>query len=130
MTGFSRFIIKEKYGDNFYDFKKTDCRIREFVYTIDLQALKNISVYSCNSTNNNNNNSGNTNNDYFEKLNKEIFDYMNSTKTLLARVSTIVLPNSKNEKKPTAYILLETKLSKMRQNFDDIIWKKLFKNYV
>jgi len=128
LTNFSRFNIRKKFGENFYDFKKTNCRIREFVFTIDLNLAKSEDF-----------------SDKIEKINipkedikDKIFDYWNKCKTLTGRISTVLLPffteqirnfgdirDIHDQTQPIAGILLETKLSKYRENFDDLVWKEI-----
>jgi hypothetical protein len=122
LTQFSKFNIRHKFGENFYDFKKSDCRIREFVFTIDLDLLKSGESWSLDKSNQNITQ---------DNLDDKIFSYWNKCKTLIGRISTILLPVEgsdfkRDETQPVGCILLETKLSKFRENFDDLVWKELF----
>ncbi len=117
MTDYSKFVIRKNLGNNFYDYKKVDCRIRELVFTIDLRKVKrhfNAAVRNSNETRNNL--------DFTDK----IVEILNNSKTLHARISTILLPSSKKEDAPAACILLELRIAKRRQNFDDFLWKQIF----
>ncbi len=118
LTDYSKFVIRKNYGNNFYDYKKVDCRIREMVFTIDLRYLRNDS----NSCYNKKDDESKIGLDF----NNRIIDILNNSKTLLGRLSTILLPSTKKGDEPVACILLEVKLSKRRQNFDDFLWKQLF----
>jgi hypothetical protein len=110
MTEFSKFIIRKEQGENFYDFKNVNKRNIVLKYTINV-------------------NNGESQVNYFtpncveEIIKTKCINYCNSVKTLTSRVSTILLQGNKPENKPIACILLETKLAKVRQNFDDIEWK-------
>ncbi len=121
LTNFSRFNIRKKFGENFYDFKKSNCRIREFVFTIDLNLAKSEDDSSDTKTRSNVTN---------EEINHKIFDNWNKSKTLTGRISTVLLPIVSEQigdhMQPIAGILLETKLSKYRENFDDLVWKEIF----
>ena len=119
LTEFSKFSIRKKYGENFYDFKKSNCRIREFIFTIDLNMAKSQDSSDIKSENNNSK----------EEINDKIFDYWNRCKTLIGRITTVLLPigaERSRKETPMAGILLETKLSKYRENFDDLVWKELY----
>lgn len=105
MTDFSKFIIRSKYGNKFFDFKDEQCRIREFTYSITLQDTK---ESLCDKTN------------YIS----DVFKTLNLTKTLISRASAVLVQNI-NENKSNACILLETKISRFRQNFDFFHWQKL-----
>lgn len=103
MTDFSKYIIRNKYGNKFFDFKDEQCRIREFTYSISLKE----------------------NQEPFEKENfmANMFETFNSTKTLISRASAVLVQNI-DENKSNACILLETKISPFRQNFDYFHWQK------
>jgi len=122
LTEFSKFNIRHKFGENFYDFKKSDCRVREFVFTIDLNLLN-----TKDSELDEESKDVLTN----ENLDEKIFSYWGKSKTLIGRISTVLLPLEvgklkKQETQPVGCILLETKLSKFRENFDELVWKELF----
>jgi hypothetical protein len=122
LTQFSKFNIRHKFGENFYDFKKSDCRVREFVFTIDLNLLKTKDSGLCEESKDNLTN---------DNLDEKIFSYWSKFKTLLGRISTVLLPLEegklkREETQPVGCILLETKLSKFRENFDEMVWKELF----
>ena len=115
MTDYSKFIIRKNF-DQLYDYKNVDCRLREFIFTIDLRNLRKSSTE-------------------FElrnepmgasTFNKKIIEIFNNSKTLHGRISTILLPSTKKQETPSACILLEFKLCKRRQNFDDFLWKQIF----
>jgi hypothetical protein len=115
MTDYSKFIIRRKF-DQLYDYKNVDCRLREFIFTIDLRNLRKSPT------------------EYEHKneligasaFNKKILEIFNNSKTLHGRISTILLPSTKKQDSPSACILLEFKLCKRRQNFDDFLWKQIF----
>ena len=116
--------MRHKFGENFYDFKKSNCRIREFIFTIDL----NLTKYD----DDNINSELSDQNFFSDNIEEKIFNYWNKCKTLLGRISTVLLPigtefkNQTHANYPMACILLETKLSKFRENFDDMVWKEIY----
>ena len=105
MTDFSKYILKKKYKDNFFDYKDENNRIRVFTYTI-----------------NGNKNKEQENNKKGEKL----FDDLCNIKTLVSRASPVLLKIK--EGFYIACILLETKFSLIRQNFDFFYWKSDWNN--
>ena len=99
MSKFSKYVLKKKYGDKFFDFKDENNRIRVFTYTIE----KNFESK--------------------EKILDNFFEVLNSNKTLVSRASAVLLQNyGDNGTNPC--ILLETKYSILRQNYDYFLWKK------
>lgn len=104
MTDYSQFIIRNKFGDSFYDFKKESSRIVNFSYSINI--LKEDKLMTASTDH------------FFSKL----FNNLNNTKTLTSRASTILI-QSKEDNKPYPCILLETKLASFRQNFDFFYWR-------
>lgn len=104
MTDYAKFIIRNKYGEQFYDFKRENCRIKTFTYSINVVKEE---VLIQNKSDN-----------FFSKL----FNNLNNAKTLVSRASTVLLQNY-DDNKPFACILLETKFSRFRQNFDYFHWK-------
>jgi hypothetical protein len=99
MSKFSKYVLKKKYGDKFFDFKDENNRIRIFTYTIE----KNFESK--------------------EKILDNFFEVLNSNKTLVSRASAVLLQNyGDNGTNPC--ILLETKYSILRQNYDYFLWKK------
>lgn len=116
LTDYSKFVIRKNLGNNFYDYKKVDCRIRELVFTIDLRELRNKNL------------EGNNERESKSVLNfdERIVKILNNSKTLIGRFSTILLPSTKKDDVPSACILLEVRLSRRRQNFDDFLWKQVF----
>jgi hypothetical protein len=105
MTDYSRFIIREKYKNKFFDFRNEECRIRVFTYSIYLKKPEELFNL-------------NNNENYFDKL----FNNLNNTKTLVSRASAVLLQSYENNKSNAA-ILLETKLSPFRQNYDYYHWR-------
>lgn len=95
MTDFSKFIMFKK-NIEFFDFRKEDNKFRIFTYTID--------------GNKNENNNGN---DLIEKLSK--------IKTLVSRASPVMIKDK--EDSLCSCILLESKFSVVRQNYDFFYWK-------
>ena len=104
MTDFSQYILKKKYQDKFFDFKDEKCRIRIFTYTIFQDSINEKEIVT-------------------EKCLKKLFELLNSSKTLVSRASSVLLQNFSES---NACILLETKFSPYRQNFDYYHWK----NYI
>ena len=105
MTDFSKYILKKKYKDHFFDFKDEYNRLRVFTYTID----------------------GSKNNEQENKKKGEkLFDDLCKIKTLVSRASPVLL-NGKGETY-IACIFLETKFSLYRQNFDYFYWKSDWNN--
>ncbi len=104
MTDFSQYILKKKYQDKFFDFKDEKSRIRIFTYTIFQDSINEKEIVK-------------------EKCLKKLFELLNSCKTLVSRASSVLLQNFSE---PNACILLETKFSPYRQNFDYYHWK----NYI
>ena len=105
MTDFSKYILKKKYRDHFFDFKDENNRLRVFTYTIDY--AKNKEQES-------------------KKRGEKLFEDLSKIKTLVSRASPVLL-NIQNE---TYYacIFLETKFSLFRQNFDFFYWKNDWNN--
>lgn len=105
MTDFSKYILKIKYKDKFFDFKNDQCNIRSFTYSINLN--KDQKQY-----------------DNIEgKYLKQLFCTLNGNKTLVSRASAVLLKNY-GVNRSISCILLETKISPFRQNFDYFLWKK------
>jgi hypothetical protein len=99
MSKFSKYVLKKKYGDKFFDFKDENNRIRVFTYTIEKKFESK------------------------EKILDNFFEVLNSNKTLVSRASAVLLQNyGDNGTNPC--ILLETKYSILRQNYDYFLWKK------
>jgi hypothetical protein len=115
LTDFSRFSIRKTYGANFYDFKIPKSRMREFIFTIDINKFTEEKserdatekVFSK------------------ENMNEYIFELLNRTKTLIGRISSVLIHLEGEDKDPTPCVLLEVKLSKKRENFDDFVWKEI-----
>ena len=104
MTDFSQYILKKKYQDKFFDFKDEKSRIRIFTYTIFQDSINEKEIVK-------------------EKCLKKLFELLNSCKTLVSRASSVLLQNFGDS---YACIMLETKFSPFRQNFDYYHWK----NYI
>lgn len=104
MTDFSKYIIKNKYQDKFFDFKDDDCRMRVFTYSIAI-------------------NKEEKDGENEESSLKQLFNSLNRNKTLVSRASSVLLQNF-GVSRSNACILLETKMSRYRQNFDYFQWKK------
>ena len=111
MKDFSKYIIRNKYEDKFFDFKNENCRIRVFTYSIAINQADNDFINDPENSINN------------PKCLQNLFDNFNSTKTLVSRASAVLLQNY-GDNHSNACILLETKLSPYRQNFDYFHWKK------
>ena len=105
MTDFSKYILKKKYKDHFFDFKDENNRLRVFTYTIDGAKI---------------------NEQDNKKKGEKLFDELSKIKTLVSRASPVLL-NSKGETY-IACIFLETKFSIYRQNFDFFYWKSDWNN--
>ena len=101
MTDFSKYILKKKYKNQFFDFKDQNNRLRIFTYTIDGPKSK-------------------------EKKGEKLFEDLSKIKTLVSRATPVLL----NSQGGTyiACILLETKFSLYRQNFDFFFWKSDWNN--
>ena len=121
MTDFSKFLIKKEFGDDFYDFKSQENKIQVFNFTININYLKT---------------SGNMFELDTEIVDKKMLDYLNSFKTFTARISSIMLENTKETSisqelnsvtTPICCVLLEVKISKIRQNFDEFVWREFLK---
>jgi hypothetical protein len=115
-TNYSKLILRNNFKDNFYDYKKAECRIRELIFTIDVRCLK------TNSQGNKKENESSRSLNFKDK----IIQILNNSKTLIGRFSTILSPSTKKDNNPASSILLELKLSKRRQNFDDFLWIEVF----
>ena len=105
MTDFSKYILKKKYKDHFFDFKDESNRLRVFTYTID---------------------SAKINEQENKKKGEKLFEDLSKIKTLVSRASPILL-KGKGENY-IACIFLETKFSFYRQNFDFFYWKSDWNN--
>jgi hypothetical protein len=99
MSNFSKYILKKKYNNKFFDFKDEDNRIRVFTYTIEKKF------------------------EIKEKILDNFFEVLNSNKTLVSRASAVLLQNY-GDTGTNPCILLETKYSSLRQNYDYFLWKK------
>ena len=99
MSKFSKYVLKKKYGDKFFDFKDENNRIRVFTYTIEKKFESK------------------------EKILDNFFEVLNSNKTLVSRASAVLLQNY-GDIGTNPCILLETKYSILRQNYDYFLWKK------
>ena len=105
MTDFSKYILKKKYKDHFFDFKDENNRLRVFTYTID----------------------GDKNKEQENKKKGEkLFEDLSKIKTLVSRASPVLLNGQGSTY--IACILLETKFSLTRQNFDFFYWKSDWNN--
>ena len=105
MTDFSKYIIKKKYKDHFFDFKDENNRLRVFTYTID----------------------GDKNKEQENKKKGEkLFEDLSKIKTLVSRASPVLLNGQGSTY--IACIFLETKFSLTRQNFDFFYWKSDWNN--
>ena len=105
MSEHSRFILKQRFGDNLFDFTKEDMQVFVFKYTIIDRAKEEKLIKDKNLNN--------------------LFETLNSYKTLISRASVVLL-TQKNSDTYKPLILLETKISQIRQNFDYITWNKFF----
>ena len=105
MTDFSKYILKKKYKDHFFDFKDENNRLRVFTYTIDCAKI---------------------NEQESKKKGEKLFEDLSKIKTLVSRASPILL-KGKGENY-IACIFLETKFSYYRQNFDFFYWKSDWNN--
>jgi hypothetical protein len=103
MTDYSKFIIRNKY-DKFFDFQEN--RVRVFTYSINIKNEESLLDEKVNNI--------------FSKL----FNILNNNKTLVSRASVVLLQNYEDNKS-NACVLLETKLSPFRQNFDYFHWRCL-----
>ena len=105
MTDFSKYILKKKFKDRFFDFKDENNRLRIFTYTIDGSKTKEQEN---------------------KKKGEKLFDDLSKIKTLVSRASPVLL-NGQDETY-IACIFLETKFSLFRQNFDFFYWKSDWNN--
>ena len=105
MTDFSKYILKKKYKDKFFDFQDENNRMRVFTYTIDLG--KNKEKESI-------------------KRQEKLYEDLNKIKTLVSRATPVLLTGQENIF--IASIFLETKFSLYRQNFDFFYWKSDWNN--
>ena len=105
MTDFSKYIIKKRFKDHFFDFKDNNNRLRIFTYTID---------------------GGKNYDQENKKKGEKLFDDLSKIKTLVSRATPVLL-NGRGETY-IACIFLETKFSKHRQNFDYFYWKSDWNN--
>ena len=101
MTDFSKYILKKKYNNQFFDFKDQNNRLRIFTYTIDGPKNK-------------------------EKKGEKLFEDLSKIKTLVSRATPVLLNGQGGTY--IACILLETKFSLYRQNFDFFFWKSDWNN--
>lgn len=61
---------------------------------------------------------------------EQIFNYLNSTKCLTARISKVILmSNSTVDEGNNVVILLQTRISRKRQNFDEFSYFNFYKNF-
>jgi hypothetical protein len=105
MTDFSKYILKKKFKDHFFDFKDENNRLRVFTYTID---------------------GAKTKEQENKKKGEKLFEDLSKIKTLVSRASPVLL-NSQGDNY-MACIFLETKFSIFRQNFDFFYWKSDWNN--
>ena len=100
MTDFSKYILKKKYKDKFFDFQDENNRMRIFTYTIDGGKMKEKESI---------------------KRQEKLYEELNKIKTLVSRATPVLLTGQ--EGTFIACVLLETKFSLYRQNFDFFYWK-------
>ena len=105
MTDFSKYILKKKYKDHFFDFKDENNRLRVFTYTIDGEKNKEQEN---------------------KKKGEKLFEDLSKIKTLVSRASPVLLNGQGSTY--IACIFLETKFSLTRQNFDFFYWKSDWNN--
>jgi len=105
MTDFSKYILKKKYKDKFFDFQDENNRMRVFTYTIDGGKIKEKETI---------------------KRQEKLYEELNKIKTLVSRATPVLLTGQ--EGFFTASIFLETKFSFYRQNFDFFYWKSDWNN--
>ena len=105
MTDFSKYILKKKYNDKFFDFQDENNRIRVFTYTIDGGKIKEKEAI---------------------KRQEKLYEELNKIKTLVSRATPVLLTAQNGSF--IACILLETKYSFYRQNFDFFYWKSDWNN--
>ena len=105
MTDFSKYILKKKYKDKFFDFQDENNRMRVFTYTIDGGKMKEKETI---------------------KRQEKLYEELNKIKTLVSRATPVLLTGQ--EGFFTASIFLETKFSFYRQNFDFFYWKSDWNN--
>ena len=105
MTDFSKYILKKKYKDNFFDFRDENNRIRVFTYTIDGGKIKEKEAI---------------------KRQEKLYEELRKLKTLVSRATPVLLTGQ--EGSFITCIFLETKFSFYRQNFDYFYWKSDWNN--
>ena len=105
MTDFSKYILKKKYKDKFFDFQDENNRMRIFTYTIDGGKIKEKEAI---------------------KRKEKLYEELNKIKTLVSRATPVLLTGQSGAF--IACILLETKISFYRQNFDFFYWKSDWNN--
>ena len=105
MADFSKYILKKKYKDKFFDFQDENNRMRIFTYTIDIGKVKEKEAI---------------------KRQEKLYEELNKIKTLVSRATPVLLTNQ--EGIFVSSIFLETKFSYYRQNFDFFYWKSDWNN--
>ena len=105
MTDFSKYILKKKYKDKFFDFQDENNRMRVLTYTIDGSKIKEKEAI---------------------KKQEKLYEELNKIKTLVSRATPVLLTGQ--EGTFIACIFLETKFSFYRQNFDFFYWKSDWNN--
>ena len=105
MTDFSKYILKKKYKDKFFDFQDENNRMRIFTYTIDGGKIKEKESI---------------------KRQEKLYEELNKIKTLVSRATPVLLTGQGGTF--IASVLLETKFSFYRQNFDFFYWKSDWNN--
>ena len=105
MTDFSKYILKKKYEDKFFDFQDEMNRMRVFTYTIDVGKIKEKEAI---------------------KRQEKLYEELNKIKTLVSRATPVLLTNQDGIF--VASVFLETKFSYYRQNFDFFYWKSDWNN--
>jgi hypothetical protein len=104
LTDFSKFLIrKSSNGLNFFDYKVPEKRNINLKFTIDVRTTKNESTNLRN-----------------EDLEEKLFEHLNSVKTLTCNFSVIILQGVSDDK-AQCVILMMACVSKIRENFDDIV---------
>jgi hypothetical protein len=104
LTDFSKFLIrKSSNGLNFFDYKIPEKRNINLKFTIDVRASKNDSAYLNN-----------------EELDVKLFEHLNSVKTLTCNFSVVILQGVSDDR-AQCVISMMAFISKIRENFDDII---------
>jgi hypothetical protein len=114
LTPFSEFLLKNKFGNSIFNTneQKNSEIVKFSIFT--QQIIKKDKEFTQGKTD----------------LCEQIFNYLNCTKSLTARVSKIILmSNSTVDEGNNVVILLQTRLARKRHNFDEFTYLNFYKNF-